>query len=333
MKTNLKSQIIQAIKALDIEQLDVLLDDDRTYMEVSKTQFLDKLKEKFKIMKEVGHHSFDDVFFGVCQGCQKGCEGMTFLSDAGFYLDILIKEEEGAVVDVRICNELVNFIPLEKTNNFWIRFTKDERVGFLPHEHYRTIEYKYESILEEVSLFPSPIKLDDFITWYEDHRWFNVLMTDLNLTDFYNFRLYVNAYEAMLEIENVLAYKAEEYAVIDILIDLHQVKTERDQLIWLFENFDNHLRLDTIVVPQDFESHSCIQAQIRDQTIRVDISGYEHVLEYFQKMDSIHNYFLDKYQPLPEHLKQNPKLRLKDLIAYLRLHNAHMDIVERYCEE
>lgn len=330
----MKSQIIQAIKALDIDQLDDLLDADRNYMQVSKAQLLDKLKKQFSIMKKAGYHAFDDVFFGVWQGYQKEYKGMTFLSDAGYYLEVLIKEEEGAVVDVRICYDLVNFIPLEKTINLWFRFTKDEIVDFLPHEHYRTIEQKYDSILEDVSLFPSPIKLDDFIARYECHRWFNVLMAELDLGDFYDFSLYVNAIEVMLEIENVLAFKAEEYAVIDTLIDFHQVKTERDQLIWLFENFDNHLRMESIVVPQDFESHSCIQAKINDQTIRVDISGYEHVLDYFQKIDTIHNYFLDKYKPVPEHLKQNQNLqRIKDLKIFLRLHNAHIDIVERYCEE
>src|SRR5690554_6872365 len=194
MKTNLKSQIIQAIKALDIEQLDVLLDDDKTYMEVSKTQFLDKLKEKFEIMKEAGHHSFDDVFFGVCQGCQKGCEGITILSDAGYYLEILIKEEEGTVVDVRICYDLVNFVPLEKTIDLRFEFPIDDWVNFVSHERYRRIEQECKTIIEEASLLASPIKLEDYVAWYTRFNWFRDTISSMDWMEIMDFRLYAYAF-------------------------------------------------------------------------------------------------------------------------------------------
>lgn len=328
-KTNQRSQITQDIKALDIELLDVLLDDDRTYMEVSKTQFLDKLKEKFEIMKEAGHHSFDDVFFGVCQGCQKGCEGMTFLSDAGYYIEILIKEEKGAVVDVRICYDVVNFVPLEKTIDLRFEFPIDDCVNFVSHERYRRIEQECKTIIEEASLLASPIKLEDYVAWYTRFYWFRDTISSMDWMEIMDFRLYANAFLLLEDIKSVAAVKTKELEAIDILIDYHEAKTERDQLIWFFENIEDFQRLTSIVIPQDFDSHSCIKAQIRDQTIRVDISGYEHVLDYFKKIDSIYNYFLDKYQPLPEHLKEDHHLSFKNLEVYLRLHNVHMDIVER----
>jgi hypothetical protein len=41
-----KDQLIRAFKSLDFDALGNLLDDNRSYMKVSKTLFLSRLKEK-----------------------------------------------------------------------------------------------------------------------------------------------------------------------------------------------------------------------------------------------------------------------------------------------
>ena len=43
-----KENIIKAITEMNINLLDVLLDDDKPYMGVTKLKFLDKLNEKFE---------------------------------------------------------------------------------------------------------------------------------------------------------------------------------------------------------------------------------------------------------------------------------------------
>ena len=86
MTINSIDEIIQAIKSFDIASLKELLDDDTPYQDVSKALFLQKLEKKFKQAKSDDCHSFDNVFFGICESCNKGCEGMTFLSNSGYYL-------------------------------------------------------------------------------------------------------------------------------------------------------------------------------------------------------------------------------------------------------
>ena len=109
MEISLRSKIINAIKTFDIDALDLLLDDDKSYMDVTKSLFLTTLERRFESAKEDGCTAFDDVFFGVCAECDKGEEAMTFLSNSGYYLDIFMEEENNSINDIRVCKKNLQF--------------------------------------------------------------------------------------------------------------------------------------------------------------------------------------------------------------------------------
>ena len=52
MNNSLEQKIIQAIKNFDTALLAILLDDDKSYMDVTKTKFINKLEEKFSMANE-----------------------------------------------------------------------------------------------------------------------------------------------------------------------------------------------------------------------------------------------------------------------------------------
>ena len=68
----MKKQIIEAIKNFDTHALKQLLDDTKSYMNVSKAQFIGALETEFEEAKIEGCFAFDDVFFGICGSCNKG---------------------------------------------------------------------------------------------------------------------------------------------------------------------------------------------------------------------------------------------------------------------
>lgn len=125
-----KAQVIEAIRNLDINKLEEILTPDRTYMNVSKELFLRTLAERFESIAKEGCSKFDDVFPGVCQGCCKGCDTTTFISDTGIYFDLLIQGEE--VTDIFVCNHLTNFIELDKKKDLDLFFFPEDKIDFAP---------------------------------------------------------------------------------------------------------------------------------------------------------------------------------------------------------
>ena len=116
-----KETIIKAITEMDIDLLDVVLDNDIAYMEVSKSLFIKTLSNKFKRLKKQGVTKFAKISKGTCNKCYKGCNGYTFLTKNNDYLDLLFKEENNEVVDLFRCSDFKNEGKLIKKNCVYFR--------------------------------------------------------------------------------------------------------------------------------------------------------------------------------------------------------------------
>lgn len=68
--------IIEAIKSLDFDKLNILLDDNKSYMGVSKSKFLNALQKEAQHYE--GLEKFDSVEIGICNSCNKGCKAYKF---------------------------------------------------------------------------------------------------------------------------------------------------------------------------------------------------------------------------------------------------------------
>ena len=215
----MRDKIIYSIKNFDIEALNKLLDDDKPYMDVSKSLFLQKLAKKFKIAKEDGCHSFDDVFFGICGSCNKGCEGMTFFSESGHYLDLFIESKNDTVVDdIYVCNKLTNFTDLEKTNCLNFTFCHDEKVTFKPSNDYILVEKQYYSMANDIKEMQDPIKLDDFADWYDDYSFIKNFLGKLGVFECFDYKLYDKANNLIFDINSIINIKSINDQAAEALI-------------------------------------------------------------------------------------------------------------------
>lgn len=113
--TQLKA-IIYYIAHLDIEMLSACLEDDKTYQDFPKYEFLHKLSKAFETFEKAGDKVLT-VHKGVCGGCTKGCDGLTFLGKHGDYMDILFLVENQEIKDIYECSNLVNFKKVPKKLN------------------------------------------------------------------------------------------------------------------------------------------------------------------------------------------------------------------------
>lgn len=327
----MKSQIVQAIKTFNIAMLQILLDDDRTYMDVSKSLFLGTLAKKFESVKEEGCHSFDDVFYGVCKSENTVCDGMTFISDFGYYLDIYFEENAGSITDIRGCNKMFNFIELNKEYSLGLCFSKDDLVHFTPDMKYSFIQREFTLFLKDIALAPRTITLDELVEWYLDYSKMKTILQDIGFFRSMYYNLYTTAYGLICDFENILKLKTRANHALDALVSYQKATNESEKLIWLYENKIDRSNTLYFNLTKDLSNNSFVSYKSSNLDFHIDISGYEYVMDYFIKIDNFYEELMKKYEPLSEHFEQSKTGSIRySLDNYLKLHNKHVDIVEKY---
>lgn len=327
----MKDQIIQAIKTFNIAKLQILLDDDRTYMDVSKSLFLRALAKKFESAKEGGCHSFDDVFYGVCKSSNSVNDGMTFISNFGYYLDIYLEEKNDSITDIRVCKKMFNFIEVIKVYNLGFCFNRDELTHFKPDLKYTFIEQEYTLLLKDIALAPAIITLDELVNWYEVYTRMTTILHEIGFFRSMYYNLYNAAYSLISDFENIIKLKSRAYHAIDALISYQKAANEREKLIWFYENKIDKSSTVYFYLPPDLKNSSFVTYKSRKLNLHIDISGYEYVMDYFLKIDNFHEELMKKYEPLSEHFDQSETGSITcSLENFLKLHNKHQDIVEKY---
>lgn len=325
--------IIQAIKNFDIASLKKLLDDDKPYQDVSKSLFLDKLEKKFKQAKRDGCHSFDDVFFGICGSCNKGCEGMTFLSKSGYYLDLFIESKDDVTADdIYVCNKLTNFIDLEKGIDLGFSFGVDEKYDFKPDTEYLLVKEQYDLLLTEVIKLDDTIKINDLNDWYfNNFEFLSNTINNLGPFECFAYNLYNKAYNLTSQIERVFELSVAATQASESLIDYQSCISEKQKVIWFFQNQKHHYGSIHYKLSDSWRTNSIISYEQNLISFTLDISGYEYVLDYFILLDNLYDELMEKYKPLPEHYKAaEPDGVSYSLENYLRLHKKHLDVIEEY---
>ena len=114
---NIKTQhqaFLHFFKQLDIEMVDMLLDENRTYSDLKKSLFMTKLRNAFSQFIEAG----DDCLISYqgaccseeCDSC--GCSGFSFYgNNSRLFIDLIVKEEKGRVVDIYDCSDFKSSSP------------------------------------------------------------------------------------------------------------------------------------------------------------------------------------------------------------------------------
>ena len=97
---------------LDINGLENVLSNQNNYDGITKQEYLDLIEKHFISLKSNGIQTLTAIP-GVCDGCEKGCSGFTFLDEKdGFYMDFMVKVKDSEIVDLMECYNLVNEVEI-----------------------------------------------------------------------------------------------------------------------------------------------------------------------------------------------------------------------------
>ena len=329
----MKTQIIQAIKNFDINKLNTLLDDERSYMDVSKSLFLKTLEKKFESAQKNGCNSFDDVFFGICESCNKGCEGMTFYSNSGYYLDIYMEDENETVNDIYVCNKLLNFTNLKKTHDLGFNFKLDQEVRFSPDNDYIIIRNQYKSLINDLDSLNPNIKLNAFVDWFKGYSYMRNFIANTSFFVVLRYELYYKIFNLISDIDKILKVSIKAKHAIEALIDFQIATSEREKLIWFYENEADHKATKYLLIPENLSIDPVVSVKCYSHNldITVNISGYEYVIDYFRALDNFHDEMIEKYFPSQEYfLEAGEEGLVYSIEKYLTIHKVHLDVLKRY---
>ena len=131
-----KKEIIKAFENLDADMLDILLNDNQSYMDVTKEMFVEELRQYFKRNKsDYKSENYFKAYPGQCTKCNKGKTGYSFINSQNeCYMSFLFEENEEDFTDIYKCS---SFDTYEKEiENEWggIFFYDDDNVSYLPTE-------------------------------------------------------------------------------------------------------------------------------------------------------------------------------------------------------
>jgi hypothetical protein len=106
--------VVYFLQQLDIEMVNDILDDGRTYQDFPKAMFIHKLSEAFEKFKSLGNSSLS-INKGRCDSikCSYECPGFRFIGNhSNAFFELIFIHEEGIIQDIYEC---VDF-KAEKTN-------------------------------------------------------------------------------------------------------------------------------------------------------------------------------------------------------------------------
>lgn len=105
--------IVHYISVMDIDMINDLLDDDKSYQDFPKHVFLQKLDNALYRFQQAGDTHLN-IYTGTCisEVCSMGCKGIRFIGNkSGWYMDLVFKEDNGMVLDMYECHDFSTISP------------------------------------------------------------------------------------------------------------------------------------------------------------------------------------------------------------------------------
>ena len=217
-----KEAIIKYISEMNIHMLSLLLDDDKSYMDVPKDTFIEKLDSKFNILNSQGIHEFSRVLKGYCGGdCNNGCGGYTFVTTDNQVLDLIVEEEHGEIKDLYTCSKFISEEEIADKSKIYLSFSDDVKSDYTPTLSHQALHQQIEVFFNEFDTFKNDVTdIEGFCNWSRDiDEFYDTIgpleRLRLNFTDGIFKLMMANSYIQDLITLNAFAKKAmQEFDVL-----------------------------------------------------------------------------------------------------------------------
>lgn len=305
------SSFINAISEMNSKAIELILDDQVTYQDTTKTIFLQKLQEFFKEFQMKDNKLI--AYEGKCnlEECtNKNKKGIAFVGNkSGRYINFIIEEnEDGSLKDIYTCSDFCTDKIVIDENKRQLSFTifDDEKVTFAPSSSH--IDFKNQSINalnEIIRLNDCEISKDEIITWIKRYEGLYFSMNRINNFYKYHYSFYwiyehINEIYKFLMIENEAKIAIAEFKSISLFDEI-------DLLKWLAkqEHLYNDLILlfGNVVSEESLKTGKCVLHQ--DYTVYFKISILQNCIDLQELFEKHYYEKLNKYNTLsPVELEQ-----------------------------
>jgi hypothetical protein len=278
-----KEALIKYISEMNIDMLSLVIENDTSFMNLHKEDFLDKLEAIFINLREAKINHFSKIIPGISieESETNGIEGYKFITSDKRDLTLLFKETNN-FIEIYNCSKFKCYQQSEETERIFISVWDDEKVNYKPSFEHITLTNKIESFYVQFKEFKNKITLiEDYEIWFKTVKkvYDSInLRTHLGYKFFYNFSNFVvdNLF-ALYIIENgeITKKALEEYEKLEN-------SNEFDLLEWKLK-FNDVRYLSNYKLINDEKKY--LMKHEKEESIILDCSNYSSSL----KFDKIYN--------------------------------------------
>ena len=324
-----KEAIVKYITEMNSDMVSLLLDDNKSYMDVPKETFVNKLEEIFQRLKNEENYQFSRVVKGYCNGgCTNGCGGYSFLTIDNQSLDLLFQEEDDEIKDIYVCSLLHNEEQIDNKNTISISFYDDEKTNYIPSSRYLSLQKQIDSVFFEFNKFKNNITdIDTFCIWSLQ---VNDLYDNINLKERNSLKLtksLLNLASSNDSIEDLIVYHPLAKKAMNDFKNL-DISNEPQIIEWVLKYEKNELAYGNYKKVKNWKKNNLILHSL-DNTIIIECSKYAESL-YFSEIQTKYYWKIYKKYDFTAEEFSNVKAQIADLkyslILFLEIKNVHQEL-------
>ena len=321
-----KEAIIKYITEMNTDMLSLILDDNKSYMDVPKETFLVKLEKIFQRLKNQDINEFSGVLKGHCGGdCNNGCGGFTFLTSDNQSLDIIFEEENSEIKDLYTCAIFINDEKIEDKNEIYMSFYDDEKTDYVPTSRQLLLQKQIEIAFSEFNKFRNNITdLEVFCNWNSQ---INNLYENINIYERLNLKFIEPLSDLVvknLDIQELItsypfAKRAmKEFKSLDIL-------NETELIEWVLKYEENDLSFGDYKKVNNWEQNNLILHSL-DTSIVLNCTKYAASLHFSELHQKYYWELFEKYKITSKQFNE-AKVHTADLqynlMTFLKIQGKH----------
>ncbi|SNR75608.1 hypothetical protein [Lutibacter flavus] len=282
-----KEAIVKYISEMDIDMLSLILENDTSFMNIYKEDFLVKFQEMFIECRENNIYKFSKVIPGVCEEDSEinGLEGYKFITGDKRALTLLFEEENNDIIEIYNCEKFKSYQNCEETEPIYISVYDDEKIDYIPTFEHIALTNRIETFYAQFEDFKNSVTLiEDFDNWYNTIK---EVYDSINLFEYMDFKFYFdfssfvvgNMFAHFIVENGEISKKAlEEYKNIDS-------ENEFEILEWLFKYQDvSSVFGDELKKADDWEKRSLVIHK-EEESIVLDCSKYRSSFKFEEIYD------------------------------------------------
>ena len=287
-----KEAIVKYITEMNVDVLSLILENNKSFMNLFTDDFLFKLQEIFSGFKKQNITEFSKVLYGISEEDSetRGIEGCKFITSDKKSLTLLFEEYDNEVIEIYNCDKFRTYQDDEDTESFHISIFLDERTDFIPTFEYIILTNKIEDLCIQYGKFRNKITpIENANIWYESAKH---IYDSINLFKYIRYKFYYD-YSCLVVANMFINFVVENKSVSSLALKEYNkidIKNKVEVTNWLLKyKYVRSIRTEYFEKFNKGSYNSFVRYK-EDDSIIFDCSNFESCFEF----DKIYNYHMGK---------------------------------------